>query len=191
MTMTVLMTCLLIVIARVMDVSIGTLRTVMVVNARAWWAFFLGFVEVLIWITVVSRIITAMDHWLYYVAYALGFALGNYIGITVEQRLAFGTQVLRVFSRRAHELATALRATGLGDDMPPLTVTEMEARGHLGPVGVLFLQVPRKLAPDVAARVVAIDPEAYYVIDDVRSASSAKMRSADRLLTWRGLLNRK
>ncbi|NUQ67040.1 MAG: hypothetical protein HUU18_02015 [Phycisphaerales bacterium] len=191
MTMTVLVTCLLIVLARVLDVSIGTLRTVMVVNARAWWAFFLGFVEVLIWITVVSRIITAMDHWLYYVAYAMGFALGNYIGISVEQRLAFGTQVLRVFSRKAHELATALRATSLDNDLPPLTVTEMEARGHLGPVGVLFLQVPRKHAKRVADHVVAIDPEAYYIIDDVRSASSASTRSADRLMTWRGLLNRK
>lgn len=191
MSMAVFGTCLLIILARIGDVTLGTIRTVMVVRARAGWAFILGFLEVLIWISVVSRIITNMDHWVYVVAYALGFALGNFIGIRIEQRLAFGTQVLRVFSRKAHELATALRAAGLGEGIPPLTVTEMEARGHLGPLGVLFLQVPRKYASKIAQHVVRLDPEAYYVVDDVRSASSAATRSADKLMNWRGLLNRK
>jgi uncharacterized protein YebE (UPF0316 family) len=173
----VLAISLLIVFARVLDVTLGTLRTTMVVSGRRAWSFVLGFIEVLIWITVVRQILVSFDHPLYNVAYALGFATGTFLGITVEQRLAFGTQVVRVFSRKGHEVATALRAAGIGEELPQLAVTEMEARGHKGPVGVLLVEVPRRFAERVAAKAVALDPDAYFVIDDVRRASSASGRA--------------
>ncbi len=191
MTLAVFLTCLLIVGARMLDVTLGTLRTVMVINGRKWIAFGLGFAESLVWITVVAKIIKNMDHPMYFVAYALGFALGNFLGIVFEQHLAFGTQVIRVFSRRSHELATALRASGIGTDLPHLAVTEMQAQGHKGPVGVIFAEVPRRFSVRVARRAVEIDPDAYFVIDDVRRASSAAMRADRNPWDWKRLIQRK
>lgn len=169
--------CAVIVVARIADVSMGTLRTVMVVTGRRPAAFVLGFFEVLIWITVVGQIVTHLDHWAYYPSYALGFACGTFVGITIERRLAFGTQVIRVFSRNSHEVATALRAMRIGEELPHLAVTEMEARGHKGPVGVLFVEVARRHVEAVARRSIAVDPDAYYIIDDVRRSSSAASRT--------------
>jgi uncharacterized protein YebE (UPF0316 family) len=162
----VLATCFLIIAARVGDVSLGTLRTVCVINGRRLAAWSLGFVEVLIWILVVSTIIaTVRDNILYAFAYALGFATGTFVGITIEQRLAFGEQVIRVFSRAGHELARILRAEGYG-------ITEFEGRGRDGPVQMLFIETRRRDVPLVVRRARSVDPECFYIVDDVRVASS-------------------
>jgi uncharacterized protein YebE (UPF0316 family) len=182
--------CLLIVGGRVMDVSLGTLRTVMVVTGRRGLAFMLGFFEVLIWITVVGHLIANLDHWAYYPSYALGYALGCFVGMTIERRLAFGKQGIQIISRNAHPLATALRAMRFSADLPHLAVTEMEARGHKGPVGVLFAEVPRRYTKAVTDQILRVDPEAYFIIDDVRHASSAASR-IKRPTWWSGLAKRK
>jgi uncharacterized protein YebE (UPF0316 family) len=190
MSWTVLGFCVLIVLGRVADVSLGTLRTVMVVTGRRGMAFALGFCEVLIWITIVGHLITNLDHWMYYPAYALGFALGCFTGMTIERKLAFGNQMVQVFSRDAHVLATALRAMSFGERVPHLAVTEMEARGHKGPVGVLFVEVPRRFAEDVTARILEVDASAYFIIDDVRHASTAASRVQEKRW-WSGFMQRK
>src|SRR5690606_34835693 len=126
MDWTVPLTCLLIVAGRILDVSLGTLRTVMVVTGRRGLAFLLGFCEVLIWITVVGQLIANLNHWAYYPVYALGFALGCFVGMTIERRLAYGTQVIQIFSRNAHPIATAIRAMSFGENHPHLADTEVE-----------------------------------------------------------------
>lgn len=190
MDWTIVLTCLLIIVGRIADVSLGTLRTVMVVTGRRGMAFLLGFCEVLIWIAVVGQLIANLDHWTYYPAYALGFATGCFVGMTIERRLALGKQVIQVFSRNAHPVATALRAMSFGDNVPHLAVTELEAKGHKGPVGVLVVEVPRRLVKAVTERIVAVDAEAYFIVDDVRLASSAASRSQQRSMLS-GLLARK
>jgi uncharacterized protein YebE (UPF0316 family) len=167
LTSEVLVTCLMIVAARIGDVSLGTIRTVSVINGRRGVAWVLGFVEVLLWILVVSRVINeAKDNTFYAVAYALGFATGNFIGITIEQHLAFGEQVIRVFTRKGPELAHRLRGHGH-------KVTEFEGKGRDGPVAMLFIQTPRKRVPDVLSVAKTMDADFYYVVDDVRAAAAA------------------
>lgn len=176
MEWTILLNGLLIVLARVTDQTVGTIRTVMVVNGRRGAAFGLGFIEVFVWILVVSQIIQRMaqasgaEYVFYAVAYALGFAAGNWLGIVIEGRLAIGDQVLRIFTRIGGDMAAILRREGW-------TVTELTGRGRDGPVSLLFIELPRKRAIEVARRAIGIDPAAYFVIDDVRTASSASLRS--------------
>lgn len=175
----VFINCLLIIAARVADVTLGTVRTVQVMQGRRSLAFALGFVEVLIWIMVVSRVVgqlTKEFNPYYAVSYALGFATGNFLGITIEQRLAMGYQVVRVFSRGegSARIATALREQGI-------KVTEFEGRGRDGPVTLLWMEVPRRRAMGVAKRAREIDPRCYYVIEDIRvaNASYASMEMQD------------
>ena len=102
-------------IARVCDVSLGTLRIIFVSKGNKQIAPFLGFFEVLIWIVAISRIMQNLDNYLTYIAYAGGFATGNYVGMLIEERLAMGIQMIRVFTnKKAEELVQSLNSRGYG-----------------------------------------------------------------------------
>ncbi|MFO0827139.1 MAG: DUF5698 domain-containing protein [Phycisphaerales bacterium] len=159
---------LLIVVARIADVSLGTLRTVAVINGRRTAAWALGFLEVLIWVLVVSQVIASVrDNWIYALAYAFGFATGNFIGITIEQYFAFGRQIVRIFTREGVTMAAKLREAGLG-------VTEFDGRGRDGPVAMLFVDVERRAVRTVTDIARSVDPTCFYTIADVREASTAR-----------------
>jgi uncharacterized protein YebE (UPF0316 family) len=183
MDLETLIVCTLIALARVGDVSLGTIRTVFVVQGRRGVAFVLGFCEVLIWVVVVSQVITNLSHPAYAIAYALGFATGNYVGMTVERWVAVGMQVLRVFTRQGQAVAQALREAGF-------RVTVFDGHGRDGPVYLLFIQTRRRDMGKVVSQAEAIDPECYYVVDDIRVASSTVMRSSTAL-AMRALMQRK
>lgn len=97
---------------RIVDVSIGTVRTISVVHGRVKLAVFLGFFELLIWTAAVSQVILGLSEYpLLIVAYAGGYAVGNAVGITIERRLAIGSCVVRVLSdSKGSEVAAALRS---------------------------------------------------------------------------------
>jgi uncharacterized protein YebE (UPF0316 family) len=156
--------------ARIADVSLDTLRLFAVVHGRRGRAWCLAFVQVLIWLTAVASVVTHIwDKPWYAVAYALGFATGNYVGISLEGWMAHGEQVVRVFSRRGPEIAAILRGEGYG-------VTEFDGRGKDGHVTMLFIETRRKTAMDVARRARELDPGCYLIIDDIRATSSRGMR---------------
>jgi uncharacterized protein YebE (UPF0316 family) len=180
----VLLTCLLIVIARVLDVSMGTLRMIMVVQGRRTWAFVLAFFEIIIWLTVVSGVITQLHTQpLYAVAYALGYALGNYIGMTVEQRLALGRQAVRIITRQGPEMAEVLRVAGR-------RVTQFDGYGRDGPVQELFLEIARREAVELVRQARECDPRCYFRVDDVRATSTA-IAPVMRSPRWLGMLLKK
>lgn len=167
MTVDVILTCLLIFFARIADVSLGTIRTVAVIHGRRFVSWALGFFEVLVWILIVAKVIRTVDeNPLYPMAYALGFATGNFVGITIETYLAYGQQVARIFTRRAAPLEAGLREDGY-------RVTSFDGRGRDGPVTMLFIETRRRSIRTLVERARGLDPECYYVIDDVRLASTA------------------
>jgi len=167
----VLLTCTLIVLARIVDVSLGTFRTALVIQGRKGLAFLLGFAEVLVWVLVVSRVIeTVAAEPAYAIAYAFGFACGNWIGIAIEQRFAIGRQVLRIFTRQGFAAAARLREAGFG-------VTEFEGRGRDGPISLLFIATERRRGPEAIALARAADPGCYYTVEDLRTASTSEVPS--------------
>lgn len=179
----VVLVCLLIIAGRIGDVSLGTLRIVAIVQGYRALAWALGFAEVLIWIFVVGKVIHNLDQPLYAACYALGFATGNYIGLTIEQWVSIGRQVVRVFTRRGPELARSLREEGV-----PVTVFTGEGRDQA--VHMLFTAAARRDIPHILRRVRQLDPSCFYVVDDIRMASSAA--AADREPTgWRSVLKKK
>ena len=175
----VLLTCLLIIAARITDVSLGTIRTINVVQGRRTLALVLGFFEVLIWLLIVSRVINEISQPAYAIAYALGFALGNFVGMTIESRLALGRQVVRIFSRQGAEMAVALREGGL-------RVTQFDGYGRDGPVQELFIEIGRRHAANVIAQARVLDPTCFYMVDDIRLVSSAHAQVGERT-GWRAV----
>jgi len=156
----------LIFMARVADVSLGTLRTAFIVRGRRAHAFAFGFVEVLVWVVVVAQVITNLGHPIYLLAFALGFASGTVVGITIEGWFALGEQVVRVFTARGDSLASAMRERGFA-------VTAFSGTGRNGAVHLLFIQVRRRQTSTVIAAARKLDPSCFFTVDDVRQASSA------------------
>ncbi len=153
---------LLIVAARVLDVSLGTLRVVFVSRGLQWLAPLAGFFEVLIWITAIAQILPHLHHPITYLAYAGGYALGTWIGMRIEERLALGSALVRIVPQRdASTLAGRLRAEGF-------VVTSIDAEGMKGPVQVLFTVVPRARLETALALVEQFNPRAFYSVEDVR-----------------------
>lgn len=153
---------LLIFLARICDVTIGTIRIILVARGQKVLAPILGFFEILIWIIAISQIMGNLDNWISYLAYALGFATGNYIGMLVEEKIAMGIVGLRlVTASPASKLIEALKENGYGH-------THMDAKGATGPVNVLFITVSRKNLKELIELINQYNQGAFYTVEDIR-----------------------
>lgn len=156
----------LILMARVVDVSLDTIRVIMVSKGYRNIAPFVGFFQILIWIITISRIMANLGIWTTYVGYAAGFALGTYVGMKIEGRLALGYELLRVITRAdASKLIKELTDRGFH-------TTFVEGMGNDGKVGILFIVNRRKVIKDIIGLVKEVNPNAFYSIEDVRFVSS-------------------
>jgi uncharacterized protein YebE (UPF0316 family) len=170
MSASVATTFVLIVLARITDVTLDTVRTVAIVQGRRVFAAILGFFEAVVYVCAVAKVLLNMDHPIYALAYGLGFALGTFLGITIEQRLAFGVQLASLFTRKGDELAKALISAGY---------RVAEVRGHIrdGEVTILYVEIPRKQVPKLIHDAATIDEECFCVVNDVRVARYLKSAS--------------
>ncbi len=159
---------ILIFVARIFDVSIGTLRVIFISRGQRVIAPIMGFFEVIIWLLAIGQIIQNLTNVLCYVAYGGGFATGTYIGMWIEGKLSMGISLVRVITARDTEKITEhLRAMGYG-------VTVVEARGKEGDTKVLMTVVRNrdlKVVMDVIER---NNPRAFYTIEEVRTVGSGK-----------------
>jgi len=163
---------LLIFLARIMDQSIGTMRLIFVSKGMKYAAPFLGFFEVIIWLLAVSQIMQHLDNWLCYIAYGAGFAMGNYIGITIEERISLGTSIIRVImSNASPEMIGMLKEQNFG-------ITILDAEGAKGNVKVIFSIVRRKEIKSFLDTINTYSPGAFYTIEDVRAANEGIFRTA-------------
>ena len=153
---------LLIFLSRVVDVTFGTIRIVMVSKGQRFWAPFLGFFEVLIWLIAMSKIFENIDNWVYYVTYAAGFAMGNYIGLKLEEKLAVGLVKIQIITRKeAKKLIEVLINAGYG-------ITHQDAKGANQNVSIIYSIINRKDLHKVEKIVSAHNPNAFYSIEDVK-----------------------
>lgn len=156
---------LMIFLARIMDVSIGTVRIILVAKGYKKFAPIAGFFEILIWIIAITRIMENLDNWVCYIAYALGFATGNYIGMIIEERLALGYETVRIITKQAaNNLIEEFRERGYG-------TTSVDAHGNLGAVAVIYVIVSRKKIKNVISLIYKHNPKALYTIEDIRYVS--------------------
>ena len=156
---------LLIFLARICDVSIGTLRIIFVSKGKRNIAPILGFFEVLIWITAISKIMQNLDNYINYIAYAAGFATGNLIGMIIEEKLAMGILMIRVFAHeRGPELVQNLNENGFG-------ATVVEAHGAREKIHLIYTIVKRNELSSVLDVITRFNPKAFYTIEDVKSVN--------------------
>jgi uncharacterized protein YebE (UPF0316 family) len=155
----------LIFLARICDVSIGTLRIIFVSKGKRNIAPILGFFEVLIWITAISKIMENLDHYINFIAYAAGFAAGNLVGMIIEEKLAMGILMIRVFAHeKGTELMLTLNALGFG-------ATVVEAHGARENINLIYSIVKRNELANVLDVITRFNPNAFYTIEDVKAVN--------------------
>jgi uncharacterized protein YebE (UPF0316 family) len=148
---------------RVTDMTLDTLRVLFVMRGRKGSAWLFGFGQSALFVMAISSVLANLDNPLNIVAYAAGFATGNVIGISLEERLAIGFSHMRIISpRRGDAIAQVLRNEGFA-------VTELSGRGKDGTVNILSASVKRKNAIRVNNLVQEIDPDAFVTIEEVRA----------------------
>lgn len=162
---------LLIFLSRVADVTIGTLRIVFISKGLKALAPILGFFEILIWLLAMSKIFQNLDNWFYFIAYAGGFAMGNYIGLKIEERIALGFVNIRIITQKSGlELIQSLSEAGYG-------VTYLDAHGSKGPVNIIYCVLKRKDITEVTQIIKHYNPKAFYTLEDIRSTNSGVFRT--------------
>ncbi|MEN6294813.1 MAG: DUF5698 domain-containing protein [Chloroherpetonaceae bacterium] len=165
---------LLIICARIMDVSLDTFRIILVSKGYRTISAMLGFFESFIWIVVVSQIIKGVDNYLYYFAYGIGFALGTYIGVTLEERVSLGQVLVRIVTRLPGEKLSEYLIS------KNYIVTRVDGIGTLGSVNILLLVIHRKQLDEVIKIIDQYNPNAFYTIEDIRSVSIMHQKKPKR-----------
>lgn len=156
---------ILIFIARVFDVSLGTIRIVFISKGFKYLAPVIGFFEILIWLLAIGQIMQNLDNIYYYIFYAAGFAVGNFVGMHIEEKLSIGTQIIRVITRRrASKLLETLKSEGYG-------VTSTDAKGNKRQVKIIYVIINRRDVQNVIRLIKKYNPNAFYTIEDVKFVS--------------------
>jgi uncharacterized protein YebE (UPF0316 family) len=152
----------LIFFARVADVSLATFRTIVVFRGQKFLASFIGFFEIIIWLVAAGQVLTNLDQWYLALAYASGFAVGNYVGISIENRFAIGNEIIRCISFDRDILAEKLRAEGF-------KVASFDGdMGEAHPIELLFIIEKRRNVSSLIQLIKELDRTAIYSVSDVK-----------------------
>lgn len=152
-------------VAEMVVVTISTMRIIFIGRGLKTMAAGLGFFEVTIWLFAIGQVMSNLDRPLCFAAFAGGFVAGNYLGMSLEQRLAIGSVLVRVITGRdARRLVDLLRDAGCG-------VTRIGAQGLQGPVEIVFTVIRRRRLAEVLALVRRFDADAFYSIDELQASS--------------------
>lgn len=171
---------------RIVDVSLGTLRTISVVQGRMKLSVLPGFFEVLVWLTAISQVLAGMvTNPLLIVAYAGGFASGNGVGILLERKLALGNVILRIVSAvTAGELADRLR-------IHDVRVTAFSGMEQPGAVVLLYVVCHRRDVRLLLEEARRVDPVLFYALEPIRETNARLSHPLPYFTGWRTVFKKK
>ena len=183
---------LMIFLLRVCDVSIGTIRIISISRGLKLMASVMGFFEVLIWLFAIGQIMQNLTNGYNYIAFAAGFAAGNYVGILIEAKISMGVLMMRIITPDESEsIAHGLRSAGCG-------VTRLVGNGAHGPVNLIFTVIKRKDLIKVSKIIKDLNPNAFYTVEEIKSINhppfalhaSIRKGTLDRLAFARRIFSR-
>ncbi len=178
---------LLIFFARICDVSISTIRIIYMLGGRRYTSTVLGFFEAFIWLMAIRQIFQHLDNWVCYIAYPAGFASGIFVGMLIEERIAYGKVIVRIITRKdVTQLIQFLNAQ-------TFRYTKVVAEGPDGNENLVFTVLQRERLDDLLEKLKEILPSAFYTIEKVKAAGESgalpEEQGGWRLFTWlRGVI---
>ncbi len=173
---------LLIFLARITDVSINTIRIIYVLGGRRVTATMLGFFESFIWLMAIRQIFEHLDNWICYVAYPAGFALGIFVGMIIEERIAYGKVIVRIITRR--DVKDLIQYLNTQQNR----YTHVDAEGPDGHENLVFTVIEREHLDGLLHHLKVILPSAFYTVEKVNRAAESgaivEETRSWRLISW-------
>ncbi len=178
---------LLIFLARICDVSISTIRIIYMLGGRRYTSTILGFFEAFIWLMAIRQIFQHLDNWVCYIAYPAGFASGIFVGMLIEERIAYGKVIVRIITRK--DVVALIQFLNAQD----FRYTKVVAEGPDGNENLVFTVLQRERLDDLLKKLKEILPTAFYTIEKVKAAGESgalpEEQGGSRLFTWlRGVI---
>lgn len=158
---------LLIFFARIFDVSINTVRIIYVLGGRKLTSTLLGFFESFIWLMAIRQIFEHLDNWMCYVAYPAGFAAGIFVGMIIEERIAYGKVIVRIITRK--EILALLQYL----NQQSFRYTHVKAEGPDGQENLVFTVLEREKLEVLLEKLKEILPTAFYTVEKVNRAAES------------------
>ncbi|MCF7866301.1 DUF5698 domain-containing protein [Candidatus Woesearchaeota archaeon] len=155
---------LLIVMSRIIDVSMGTIRVILISKGYKTYAPIIGFFEVIIWLLAIRQIMDNLTNWVAYFAYGLGFALGTYIGMVLEEKLITSKVLIRVVEPKGTRNLAKIFKEKYNH------VTSVKGEGTNGEVIILFIILDRKKVQETVQIIRENNPKAYYTIENIKDS---------------------
>ncbi len=165
---------LIIALARVLDVTVGTIRVIFVSRGLKYYAPILGFFEVIIWLLAIGQIMQSLGNFMSYIGYGIGFAMGNYVGIILVERMSLGTVIIRIIPKLdTTNLVNHLRESNFG-------VTTIQAEGKSGPVQIVNSIVKKKDLKDALEIINIHNPNAFYTVEEIQKVNEGYFKHQQR-----------
>lgn len=163
--MEILLLCIKIFFVRIIDVSMGTFRTIVTVKGKKLLASLIGFVEVFIWFVIVKEALNTESTSIFIAfAYAGGYATGTFIGSALSEKLIkgnFGVQVIT--SKKDDELVAFLKKSGFG-----VSVIDVRSEQEQNEKYMLFIEIDKSKFEDLQKLIKKYDPNAFIVVNETK-----------------------
>jgi uncharacterized protein YebE (UPF0316 family) len=162
---------LLIFIARVCDVSMETIRVIYISRGIKYLAPFIAFFEIVIWLLAMEVVMKDLSNSANFLAFALGFATGTYVGFVIEEKLSIGMVILRIVTTddSNEEIVSFMQSENYG-------ITTLDATGSRGNVKMILSLVNRVDVPRITEHIHSTNPHAFFSIEDVRYVNEGVFR---------------
>jgi uncharacterized protein YebE (UPF0316 family) len=158
---------LLIFFARIFDVSINTVRIIYVLGGRKLTSTLLGFFESFVWLMAIRQIFEHLDNWICYVAYPAGFAAGIFVGMIIEEKIAYGKVIVRIITRK--DIQALLQYL----NKQYYRYTYVKAEGPDGHENLVFTVLEREKLEELLITMKEILPTAFYTVEKVNRAAES------------------
>jgi uncharacterized protein YebE (UPF0316 family) len=156
---------LLIFLARICDVSLGTIRVIFISKGVRYLAPVIGFFEVIIWLLAIGQVMNNLTNVVSYIAYGTGFAAGTYIGMLIEEKISIGLVSVHIITREdPSALLQYLRSHNYG-------VTSVDGEGATGKVKLVTTIIKRQDLPHVVRIIKQFHASAFYSVEEVKSVA--------------------
>lgn len=168
---------ILILFAKIIEVSVSTLRIIYINKGFRKLGTVLSMVEILLWVFIASRVIVGVaEAPLKGIIYSIGFATGVYLGSIIENKLAVGKIFIQAVIMRdeAGKVVNAIRDAGYG-------VTVLNAQGKVKSRKVLMIFANRKNKDDIIRLINDLDDDALIVTNEVSMIKGGYVNSFRRI----------
>jgi uncharacterized protein YebE (UPF0316 family) len=148
-----------------------TIRVIYISRGIKYLAPIIAFFEIVIWLLAMEVVMQDLANIANFLAFALGFAMGTYVGLVIEEKLSIGMVILRIVTtdESNEEIVSFMESENYG-------ITTLDATGSRGSVKMILSLVNRTDVPRITQHIQATNPHAFFSIEDVRYVNQGVFR---------------